>query len=699
MTFSSAFVPLSRFAARWVFYPLSRGLGRTILVCLGLLGVAASADEPAFVKDWVSSALLREPVRSPGGFLAAPGRATTRVDDFPFAFTYGGKDSAQLLPGWRRTVAPLPPEAGKVRSLVTFTDPTTGLEIACTVTRFTDFPAVEWVLHLRNGGAADSPLLENIRPLDLKMQPADGPVTFHHSHGCDDEPTDFIPIDEPVANGQSIAFTSVGGRSSAGNLPFFNLEWSGGGLVGAIGWSGQWALSLQRDAATGLTVRAGQQTTHLRLHPGETIRTPSILLVAWEGADRIRGHNLLRRLLLAHYVPRVNGEIAVPPVAQMSWFSWNQGNDVTEANQVESMTTMADWGVEAYWLDAGWFVGGYPKGIGTWVPNPQAFPHGLLPVAEAAHRLGLKFILWFEPERATKTSQIALTHPEWVLPGQKKGGLLNLGRPEPRVWLTDFLSQRLRDWGVDVYRNDFNIDPLPFWTALDEPDRQGMSEIRYVEGLYQWWDDMRSRNPGLLIDNCASGGRRIDLETIKRSYPLWRNDAGGNWKTTPVLNQTLSAGLSLYVPLHASGVWELDPYVFRSVATTGVCFCMNMRTREFPTAQARQLVAEVKSLRPLYLGDYYPLTEITPDPSTWCAWQFDRPELGQGFALFFRRAGSQDPSLAVNLHGLEPTARYEVEWVDAGRTTTLTGSELTKLQVEIPTPTATRLVKYRKLSP
>jgi len=42
----------------------------------------------------------------------------------------------------------------------------------------------------------------------------------------------------------------------------------------------------------------------------------------------------------------------------------------------------------------------------------------------------------------------------------------------------------------------------------DTPDRQGMTEIRYVEGLYEMWDELRAKHPGLLIDNCASGGRR-----------------------------------------------------------------------------------------------------------------------------------------------------------------------------------------------
>jgi alpha-galactosidase len=48
--------------------------------------------------------------------------------------------------------------------------------------------------------------------------------------------------------------------------------------------------------------------------------------------------------------------------------------------------------------------------------------------------------------------------------------------------------------------------------------------MKHIEGLYNFWDNLLARNPGPLIDNCASGGRRIDLETIGRSVPLWRTD-------------------------------------------------------------------------------------------------------------------------------------------------------------------------------
>ena len=434
------------------------------------------------------------------------------------------------------------------------------------------------------------------------------------------------------------------------------------------------------------------------LHPGETIRTPRMLLVSWDGDDPLRGHNLLRRLLLDHYVPRLHGELALPPLTHNTWFMFNTGNGVTEQNQLDAIRSEAALGVECYWLDAGWFEGGWPTGVGSWTPKQDAFPRGLKPLGDAAHAQGMKFVVWFEPERVNPQSRIGKEHAQWVLRAGGGDGLFNLGDPAARQWLTDYLSKCIGDWGIDIYRNDFNIDPLPFWQAADAPDRQGMAEIRYVEGLYRMWDELRQRHPGLMIDNCASGGRRIDLETISRSYPLWRSDTQCCGKAMPVQDQVQTAGLSLYVPLHAGGCWSVDPYSFRSIATTGTNFCPDLA--KVPAAEARQAIAEMKALRPLYLGDYYPLLEINTSEHSWCAWQFDRPELGRGFAMVFRRAQSQYVTADIALHGLDAKANYEVilaETYNPQPARTMSGAELARLMITLDTAPASVLVSYRKL--
>jgi alpha-galactosidase len=616
--------------------------------------------------------------------------------EIPFSFIYGGKPSAEFLQSWKRTQTQKSVERGRERHVVTYTDPASGLVVSSEITLFSDFPAVEWLLRLRNTGAADTPILENLLPLDLKIAAPKGDITLHRSHGSTCQPTDFLPIDERVAPSKEVTLSPRGGRSSNGVLPFFNLEWAGGGIVGAIGWSGQWQMRLRRDGGGGLSLQAGQQTTHLKLRPGEGIRTPRILLTMWKGDDRLRGHNLLRRLLLAHYVPRIQGEIVVPPITENTWFAFNTGNAVTEQNQLHAIRCMAPLGVECYWLDAGWFEGGWPTGVGSWVPKKEAFPRGLKPLGDAAHERGMKFVVWFEPERVNPNSRIAKEHPEWVLRVSKGDGLFNLGDPAAREWLTNYLSKFFADSGIDIYRNDFNIDPLPFWQASDAPDRQGIAEIRYIEGLYAMWDALIERQPGLWIDNCASGGRRIDLETISRSLPLWRSDTQCCGRPMPVQDQVQTAGLSLYVPLHSAGVWSFDPYSFRSVATTGTNLCMDTRAKDFPADKAKSAIAEAKMLRPLYLGDYYPLLDVNLDEHHWCGWQFDRPELGKGFAVLFRRSGSPYPILEVGLRGLDPKGTYEVVFVDMNKKQAMTGAELAHLRLELPTAPASLLITYTR---
>ncbi len=120
--------------------------------------------------------------------------------------------------------------------------------------------------------------------------------------------------------------------------------------------------------------------------------------------------------------------------------------------------------------------------------------------------------------------------------------------------------------GIDVYRQDFNFEPLSRWQANDTPDRQGISEIEHVEGYLAFFDELRKRFPNLLIDTCASGGRRLDLETLRRAVPLWRSDYP--YGATPMQMQTY--GLSLWVPYFGTSAGSLDPYTFRSEITPAI---------------------------------------------------------------------------------------------------------------------------------
>ena len=135
--------------------------------------------------------------------------------------------------------------------------------------------------------------------------------------------------------------------------------------------------------------------------------------------------------------------------------------------------------------------------------------------------------------------------------------------------MTDLLSRCISDWGIDVYRQDRNFYPLLIWRQSDPPNRQGITEIRHVEGLYAMWDELLRRHPGLIIDNANWRATGPDLEMVMRSAGSWTCSEAAGAGTNPVYNQSQLAGLSLYLPLHASLLFGTDPYTVRSVARLG----------------------------------------------------------------------------------------------------------------------------------
>ncbi|MBI2190681.1 MAG: alpha-galactosidase [Planctomycetes bacterium] len=648
-----------------------------------------------------------------------------------FSFVYGGQASQDFLTGWKKEVRE-EPVAGGMKSHRAWTEPDCGLRVELEVREFAEFPAVEWVMKFENRGQADTPILESILPLDfsLPLEPKER-LRVHTANGSLCRMDDFLPRTLEIGPGGKETLQPRGGRSSNGAFPFMNLQRRGGGMLLAIGWSGQWQARFTRDPNS-LHLDAGMERTHLRLHPGENIRTPRILALFWEGKEDSTGTNLLRQLLLKHYLPRLDGELVQPPAAQCLQAYYYLTGEAGEKYERVALPKTAQLGAEAYWIDACWYgrSGGWSQEVGNWEVNPSRFPHGLKPISDAAHEAGMKFVLWFEPERARPQAALPAQHPEFFLhcPENTNNLLLNLGMPEARRHLTDLISRLITENGVDIYRQDFNFDPLPYWRAADGPDRIGMTEIRYVEGHYEFWDELRRRHPRVWIDNCASGGRRIDLETLSRSLPLWPSDfpdIGGLafGLGLHVGDQCINAGLGRWIPFFGGGVWNFTPYGTRSEVLGGFTFGFHIDPAdldghrsdtilqpndvlakgktllgdEFPLDAARAAIQEWRSLRRFFTGDFHLLLPLTVSGHDWCAYQLHRPDLDSGFALFFRRHESPFSTMDVCLRGLRPGAKYRVSLspdYQEAPPRTMTGRKLAKLSVSIPDRPGSLLLRY-----
>ncbi len=347
-------------------------------------------------------------------------------------------------------------------------------------------------------------------------------------------------------------------------------------------------------------------------------------------------------------------------------------------------------------MDAGWYPcrGSWPN-TGTWEVDKTRFPNGLRAVTDYLHQKGMRCNLWFEPERVTPNTWLPNNHPEWIF-GGKDGCLLNLGNPDAWKWVVNHIDDLLVSEGIDIYRQDFNMDPLPYWRANDAKDRQGISEIRHVTGLLAFWDELLRRHPKMLYDNCASGGRRNDLESMRRGVPFTKSD----YALEPVGVQGETYGISLWLPYYAATwMWNEDAYTCRSnmAHVTGALLKPDDKNlgEDLPKRldEWRKTVAN-------YYGDFWPLTPYSLENNVWIAWQFDCPEEGRGVVQAFRRAECIYESARLRFRGLDPNAVYVLTNLDVAAAAEMTGRELLDkgLLVVISEKPAAAIITYKRKS-
>lgn len=580
------------------------------------------------------------------------------------------------------------------------------------------FPAEEYAVWLTNLSKAEpTGIAANFRSLKIRLDKPESnkPVMLHVLRGSTCKATDFIPEEFTIAVGKEHNLTTTCGRSSTDFIPFLELSFDDqNGYLFAVGWTGSWkARFANTDQA--VEVEIGMERTQFRLLPGETIRQPSILVLARKNQTRREFKTLVHRFMLENKVPRDPKGQIIPPILAVA----SGGGNKTPKMMADILQYCVDnqMPFNTYWVDAGWYGAPHEdelysncgpnwwKYVGDWRVNTTTHPTGdLLPIANAVHKAGLKFLLWFEPERMTDSAPILRTHPEY-----RHGQLVDYGNPEALRWIQDTVYGIIAKHQVDVYRQDFNMDPGPVWHGMDAADRVGIAEAKHITGVYKFLDDMRARFPDILPENCASGGRRIDIEMISRAHTYCRSDyyIGPKPKDTAfILGQNATLNLIPYLPFQGcefNCVPVGDDYAAFSIISSGTVITpsdfdagiIRRKITDHETAWFKKVFDVAIRMRPFYMGDFYPLTDETGAvDDVWCAWQCDRPDLKAGFAIVFRRGAAADESRTFKLGGIESTANYQTEFHN-GSQSTVEGSAFENWTVKLA-PRSFQLVFYRK---
>jgi len=449
---------------------------------------------------------------------------------------------------------------------------------------------------------------------------------------------------------------------------------------GALAWSGSWRITVEHTQLDAVRVTGGFNPFDFgyKLKPGEHLETP----IFYGGySDRGLGgaSRLLHRFEIAHILPQAP-DPKPRPVIYNSWEATEFG--VSEAGQMALAEKAASIGVDRFVMDDGWF--GQRKddhaGLGDWYVNAEKFPHGLKPLIDKVHSLGMDFGLWVEPEMVNPNSDLYRKHPDWVLnfPGRPRSEsrnqlVLNLARPDVRDYVEGFLDKLLTENDIAFLKWDYNRNwSEPGWDQVPV-DEQKRVYVEFIRNLYSILAELRKKHPKIEIESCSGGGGRVDLGILRYTDEVWPSD-----NTDPFDRLSMQDGFSYAYTPQIMMAWVTDsPHWLNGRSTSltyrmlssmqgslGIGANLNHWTAEdFATAK-RLIAAYHAAQRTIVRGDLYRL--ISPlDGSEFSATQSVSSDKNQSVVFAFANATQEGRGFPLlQLQGLDPDAGYKLSWIE-----------------------------------
>ena len=594
---------------------------------------------------------------------------------------------------------------------VQLTDTTIGLDVTLEYVYYPEHAAVVYGASLKNNGHGVIEHVGALRSYDLVFEPLQslGNPTVHTLGGGVTHmlyPPMAYRLQESYIAGPNVLTIDSGpsGRSSNKDLPFFYIEDGErtSGLFGGIEWSGLWHFDFirkdephqihygQLGPNKSLSIQGGMDEADLNLLPGETVHIPRVLLGFYEGPIEA-GRNRLRRFL-SDWTPVLSDGRRMPFIQAVPGGYICPPSLTTDAQCRAHAEANAEIGAEYYVIEC-WFQdlpelpeawGATGSSRGTWHPDRERFPD-MKALADFVRSKGLRFGLWTDMEVAHVSSEVARQHPEWILylPGDRgaapsPNGLFNLAIPAAQDWAIAVYDRLISEYGVEWIFYDNNIDPRPYWDANEPAHRLGRLQHDYIRGVWRVWDEVRRRHPNVVLENCSSGGRRIDLGTLGRAHCNFTSD---QFRYGDAVRYQFS-GANTVLPGHLmiNGLcrgWDDYPDEAFHQHFAGLFNITEGVEKWSPDlkARAKKHFDVYKSVRHLLAGDFYPLFPQPQSLREWDGWQFHDPATGEGFALAFRVQSDREEA-SPRLRGLDTGRTYSVVDPYIGTTSVVDGRSL-----------------------
>ena len=556
-------------------------------------------------------------------------------------------------------------------------------------------PVTRCWLEVRNDGSSPATLSECC--VGLAAPAMRGTLRYYSASWGKEFTPQALPIPE------RFSFGTLSGRSSEEYAPWLGLETDGANYGLALAWSGNWHGELtNRCGACYVALGLQHEGFATQIEPGDRFIGPQVYIALSE-TEPDEASRRLRRFFLAHGSALRLENMASLPVTYNTWWCY-EDRFIGEEACLENAALAAQAGMSHFVLDAGWF--GLPNAEVNWfgkrgnwdVENRVDFPSGLAKLGEAVNASGIAFGIWCEIEAIGAIANLNQQHPEWVARRDGQAlGYLCMANPETRAWAFQVIDRLVTQYGARWIKLDFNVSP---GLGCNEPGHTHGREdglYRHVAGYYALLDAIREKYPGVVLENCASGGMRTDLGMLAHAHFAYMSDhdyvdnhfqcfwgaasflpAGLCYQFTQ--SECISDHNRLFNPITE----EIDPstlnFFLRAslLSTCGFSYRLANWKPEW-RVKLLEAVAFFQSISRKYIwqGEMVRLTGQALRDGGGDRWQAYQYMAGDdtGYVFVFRLTGGA-PSRTLRLKGLTPGALYDITFADCPYRLTRTGQRL-----------------------
>lgn len=331
-------------------------------------------------------------------------------------------------------------------------------------------------------------------------------------------------------NFSPFSLTNIGTQSSAKYLPIGMVENTEAGVIWfwQIDHNGSWhwetgVVSNWRNFAHYVYIGGPDEINHnawKELNPGETYTSVPAALGCVQGSfdEAVQALTQYRRKIIHEHSD--NKEC---PVIFNDFMNCLFGEPTTE-KELPLIDAAARAGCDYFVIDAGWYAEIDEKwsdsALGKWKQAKSRFPNGLEEVIDYITDLKMVPGIWLELESGGNKPPMGNKPEDWFFMMHGKvitdAGRLQLDWRNPKVrdFAIEVMDRVIKEYGVKYIKMDYNQNQR-LGTDL-KTESPGQGALAHQRKYLEWIDNVYVRYPEIVIENCASGGCRMDYALLSR---------------------------------------------------------------------------------------------------------------------------------------------------------------------------------------